>query len=79
MNRALIPMRSTVDRPLRRLTFALKFSWLPRLTRVVKLVAAFIKRSEEDDVVSWYEGHSWCDSSERSMNYDIMTSRRLRL
>jgi hypothetical protein len=53
-----------------------KLGRLPRLSRVLGFVAGVIARHDEDDVVERYEGHSWCDSTERSINYDIMTGRR---
>jgi hypothetical protein len=32
----------------------------------------------EDDIVGRYGGHSWCDSTERGLNYDIATDPRMR-
>jgi hypothetical protein len=79
MNQAVIPVHIAAGRPGRRLTLNVKFRELRRLARVFDLVAGVIRRSDEDDVVRRYEGHSWCDSTERSMNYDIMSGRHLRL
>ena len=79
MNDAVMPAHLAGHQRRRRRAFILKFGRPPRLARVFELVVRTISRSDEDDVVSRYEGHSWCDSTERSMNYDIMTSRYLRL
>ena len=37
-----------------------------------------MRSRHEDDVVTHHEGHAWCDSTERSMNYEIMTGRPLK-
>jgi hypothetical protein len=76
MNHVVIPVQIATDRPRRRLAFAVKLGRLPRLSRVLGFVAGVIARHDEDDVVERYEGHSWCASTERSINYDIMTGRR---
>jgi len=57
----------------------LKFGRPLTMARVFELAVRAIRYNDEDDVVSRYEGHSWCDSTERDMNYDIMSSRHLRL
>lgn len=42
------------------------------------LVAMAKRNSREDDVIKHHEGHTWCDSTERSMNYEIMTDREFK-
>ena len=79
MNHGAMPAHLAGHQRRRRRVFILKFGRPARLARVFELVVGIVRRSDEDDVVSRYEGHSWCDSTERSMNYDIMTSRYLRL
>ena len=49
---------------------------LPALRRILPLVFAMLKfrtaaeRAEEDAVLR-YQGHAWCDSTERQLNHDI--------
>jgi hypothetical protein len=38
-------------------------------------LARAVRFAGEDEIVRRYEGQSWCDSTERNMNYDIMTGR----
>jgi hypothetical protein len=51
----------------------------PVLTKVVAFLVGVINHIQEDDIVRRYEGHSWCDSTERRLNYHIMTGRDTRL
>jgi hypothetical protein len=46
------------------------------LARVVAYFVGNMARFDEEQVVKRYEGHSWCDSTERELNYEIMTGRR---
>ena len=47
----------------------------PLLLRVRTFLRGVIHHQQEDDIVKHYEGHSWCDSTERGLNYDLMTRR----
>jgi hypothetical protein len=76
MNRAVLPVPLSTHQPRRYQRSALKLGRLPRLARVLASIAAVIRRSDEERVVSRYEGRSWCDSTDRELNYEIMTSRR---
>ena len=69
MNYAVLPVRAAAGLLRCRRAFTMK------LGELLRRGPSF---SDEDDVVRRYEGHSWCDSAERSINYDIMTSRHLR-
>ena len=75
MNHAVVPVQMATDRPRRRLVFTMKLARLG-LTRTFQFATRLLRRGDEDDVVERYEGHSWCDSTERSINYDIMIGRR---
>jgi hypothetical protein len=75
MNHAVVPVQMATDRPRRRLVFTMKLARLG-LTRAFQFATRLLRRGDEDDVVERYEGHSWCDSTERSINYDIMIGRR---
>jgi hypothetical protein len=69
MNYAVMPVRAATGLLRRRRAFAMK------LGECLRRGPSF---SDEDDVVRRHEGRSWCDSAERSINYDIMASRHLR-
>lgn len=50
--------------------------------RAVAFVVARLKprsRAEraEDEIIARYEGHAWCDSTERNLNHHISTGRSL--
>jgi hypothetical protein len=75
MNHAVMPVQIATDRPRRRPVFTVKLARLG-LTRAFQFARKLLRRSDEDDVVERYDGHSWCDSTERNINYDIMTGRR---
>jgi hypothetical protein len=54
---------------------------LPALRRVLPLIFAMLKfrsyveRAEEEAVLR-YQGHAWCDSTERQLNDDISNDPR---
>jgi hypothetical protein len=70
MNRTALPVHLSTNQPRHRPRFALKLGRLPRLAQVLASIADAIRRSDEDHVVSRYEGNSWCDSTDRELNYE---------
>jgi hypothetical protein len=51
------------------------------LAQIVAFVVALLKprscaERAEDDIVARYEGHAWCDSTERLLNHDIAADHR---
>jgi hypothetical protein len=49
------------------------------LTHIVSFFVRLMRPwSREDDTLARHECHSWCDSTEREINYDILTARQLR-
>jgi len=77
MSHVVIPTYIGAEQPRRRSIFPLSLGRPRRFSQVVEIVARMIRRSDEDDILRRYEGHSWCDSAERDINYHIMTGRRL--
>jgi hypothetical protein len=78
MNQTATPAHIIADGPQRRAACT-ESDQTPALARVLAFMASVISRNDEDNIVKRYEGHAWCDSTERRLNYDIMIGRYTRL
>jgi hypothetical protein len=43
---------------------------------VIRSVIRTLMRKEEDHIAKRYEGFSWCDQTERDLNYDAIAGRQ---
>ena len=77
MKGAVMSSSTSIDRP-GRLALKTASIGLRRLRRLIRILARAIRFDGENDIVRRYEGHSWCDSTERSMNNEIMSGRHAR-
>jgi hypothetical protein len=69
----IMPVQHAIGRPAPQLKHPASLAEL--LGQAFDRLSRAIRFAGEDDIVRRYEGHSWCDSTERNMNYDIMTGR----